>query len=389
MPMRSLRHGSARRIGAAFAATVAVLVVAACGKTAEDPAASGPAVVSSSVLASLRTEISQAERVPQFSAPGPSFDASKARGDTTVAVPSSSLIPYCTQTIQDMISIGKSIDTPVIDYTANSGQTSWEQAAELALSSHASAFTTICGINPADISPQISALRAKSVPVVSLLGDVSEPAPSTVSAGTSIQLDQAARLLADDAIAANDGKSFHTLVLTDYDLYAASSPVSAAVAEFKKVCGSSCPATVQSIPQTSWTTSIESTVSGLLTQDPKITAVIALYDGMVPGLYPAIESAHRSGLKVYTYGASQGVVDMIGSTHGVVAADIGASASWTAYTQMDQVLRMLTGQKALSTSVEYPALRLWTPSNAAQFNSADPYGTSYITGFRQLWRVGG
>jgi ABC-type sugar transport system substrate-binding protein len=187
----------------------------------------------------------------------------------------------------------------------------------------------------------------------------------------------------------NDGRPFHALVLTDYDIYAASSPVNAAVARLKQICGSNCPATVASIPQTQWTTNIESTVSGLLLKDPKITAVITLYDGMVPGLYPAVQGAHRADLKVYTYGASQGVVNMISSTHGVVAADIGASASWTAYTQMDQVLRLLAGSQPLPTGAEYPALRLWAPSNAVQFSGPDPYGTSYVTGFRKLWHVSG
>jgi ribose transport system substrate-binding protein len=382
------RRRAVIKFATAFAATAVLLSVAACGASGGS-AAGGASVVSASTLASLRAEVAQAEQVPAFTPPGPAFDASKARGKTTVAVPSSSLIPYCAQTIQDMITIGKSIGAPVVNYPSSSGQTSWAQAAELALTSHAGAFTTICGINPADIAPQVAALRAKNVPVVALLGDVSQAAPPTVSAGTSIQLDKAVQLLADDAVVSNDGKPFHALVLTDYDIYAAQSPVSAAVAELKKVCGSNCPATVSSIPETEWTTNIESTVSGLLLKDPKITAVIALYDGMVPGLYPAVEGAHRANLKVYAYGASQGVVDMIPSTHGVVAADIGASASWTAYTQMDQVLRLLAGQQALPTGAEYPALRLWAPSNVAQFSGQDPYGTSYVSGFLKLWHVSG
>jgi ribose transport system substrate-binding protein len=376
------------RVTKIAAVLAAALAAAACGSSAGGSSSAAPAV-SSSTLATLRADVNQAEQVPTFTPPGPSFSAGAARGKTTVAVPSSSLIPYCAQTIQQMQTIGKSIGTSVVNYPSSTGETSWTQAGELALSSHASAFTTICGINPADIGPQVAALRAKNVPVVSLLGDVSQPAPNTVSAGTSIQLDKAAQLLVDDAVVQNDGKPFHALVLTDYDIYAASSPVNAAVAQLKKMCGSNCPATVASIPETQWTTNIESTVSGLLLKDPKITAVIALYDGMVPGLYPAVQGARRADLKVYTYGASQGVVDMISSTHGVVAADIGASASWTAYTQMDQVLRLLAGAKPVPTGAEYPALRMWAPSNVAQFSSSDPYGTSYITGFRKLWQVSG
>jgi ribose transport system substrate-binding protein len=374
---------------AAAVLLVAALAAAACSKTATNSSSSSSAgqVVSSSGLASLRTEISQAEQVPTFTAPGPAFDAAKARGKSILAVPSSSQIPYCAQTIQNMVTIGKSIGVPVTNYTATD-PTAWAQAAQEALSTNAGAFTTICGINPSDIAPQITALRAKQIPVVTLLGDVSLPAPSTVSAGTSIQLNKAADLDVDDAIVQNGGKPFRALILTDYDIYGANSPTAAAVAELKKVCGSSCPATVSSIPITDWTTNIESTVSGLLLHDPKITAVIALYDGMVPGFIPAVTGAHRAGLKVYTYGASQGVVQMIASTHGVVATDVGAGAPWTAYTQMDQVLRLMAGAPALPTAAEYPALRMWTPSNVSEFSSANPYGTSFVSGFKALWGAG-
>jgi len=386
---RSCHPARSRPAWAVSAAVLALALAAAgCGKTAGTSAStSGSQVVSSATLASLRSQMAQAEAVPSFTAPGPAFDAAKAKGKTILAVPSSSQIPYCAQTIQSMVSIGKSIGVPVTDYTAND-PTAWAQAAQEALSSKAGAFTTICGINPAQIAPQIAALRAHQIPVVTLLGDVSLPAPSTVNAGTSIQLDKAADLDVDDAVVNNDGKPFHALVLTDYDIYGANSPTAEAVAQLKKLCGSNCPATVMSIPITDWTTTIESTVSGALLKDPKITAVICLYDGMVAGFLPAVQGAHRAGLKIYTYGASQGVVDMITSTHGVVATDVGAGAPWTAYTQMDQVLRVMAGQPALPTGDEYPALRMWVPSNASQFNGPNPYGTSFASGFMKLWQEG-
>jgi ribose transport system substrate-binding protein len=383
------RHSAQRRLLAAGAIVVAgTLAAAGCSKTAGTSAGnSGSQVVSDAALASLKSQMATAEAVPSFAPPGPAFDASKAKGKTIIAVPSSSEIPYCAQTIQQMVSIGQSIGVPVTNYTAND-PTAWAQAAQEALSTKAGAFTTICGIDPSQISPQISALHTAKIPVVTLLGDVSLPAPSTVSGGTSIQLDKAADLDVDDAVVNNDGKPFHTLVLTDYDIYGANSPTAAAVAQLKKLCGTSCPATVMSVPIPDWTTTIESTVSGALLKDPKITSVICLYDGMVAGFLPAVQGAHRADLKIYTYGASQGVVDMITSTHGVVATDVGAGAPWTAYTQMDQVLRVMAGEPALPTGDEYPALRMWVPSNASQFNGSNPYGTSYASGFMKLWQEG-
>ena len=113
--------------------------------------------------------------------------------------------------------------------------------------------------------------------------------------------------------------------------------------------------------------------------------MIALYDGMVPGLVAAAQNSHRSGLHIYTYGASSGVVKLIQSTHGLVAADIGASTPWTAYTQMDQILRLLSGHKAVPASKEYPPLRLWDPSNVSQFFTSKSYGSAYPGDYLKLW----
>ena len=287
-----------------------------------------------------------------------------------------------------MTVIGKSLGVNVVDYTAAGQPAQWEAAATQAAARGAAAFTTICGIDPSSIAPQLAQLKAKNIPTVALLGDVALPAPSNVQGVTSIQLVKSADTLVDDAVVQNNGKPFHALILTDYDIFGAHSPTNAAVGELNKVCGSACASTVVNVPATAWQSGIASQVSTALSRDPKITAVIAIYDGMVPGMMSAITGAHRSSLHVYTYGASPGVVDLIKSTHGVVSADIGAGTSWSAYIQMDQVLRLIAGKPAAPLSKEYPGLRLWTESNASQINSANPYGTSFVSGFKKLWGVG-
>jgi ribose transport system substrate-binding protein len=362
------------------------LGVTACGSTsATSPAGSGQ--LSSSKMTTLQSAVTTAEGIPSFTAPGPSFDASPANGKTVVAVPLSSQIPYCAGIIQDMVPIGKQLGVTVTNYTSSGQPSDWEAAATLAYSEHASAFTTICGIDPSSLGPQISKLNSATIPTVALLGDVSLSVPSDVAGGASIQLNLAADLLDDLAIVNNAGKPFDALVLTDYEIYGAHSPTNEAVAHFKSSYGNSFNAQVMSIPQSDWSSAVGGTVSTELTRDPKITAIIVLYDGMVPGMVSAVENAHRTGLKIYTYGASAGVVDLINSTHGMVAADIGASTDWTAYSQMDQVLRVMTGQPAAPYKDEYPPLRLWDTTNYSDFNGADPYGTAYAADYDQLWGV--
>lgn len=378
--------------GIAFSALIgaAVLAAAACGSASTTTKSSASSnQISSSEMATLRATVTQAEGIPTFTAPGPSFDASQASGKKVVAVPISSQIPYCSGIVQDMVTIGKQLNVGVTSYTSNGTPADWESAAELALSEHANAFTTICGINPGDMTPQINQLNAAHIPTVALLGDVSLSVPSYVAGGASIQLNLAADLLDDLAIINNNGKPFHALILTDYEIYGAHSPTNEAVAHLKSIYGnmSGFSTQVMSVPQSSWSSAVSGQVSTLLTRDPKITAIIALYDGMVPAMVPAVENAHRSELKVYTYGASPGVVDLINSTNGLVAADIGASTEWTAYSQMDQVLRVMVGEAAAPYKDEYPPLRLWDTTNYSDFHGSAPYGTAYAGDYANLWGI--
>lgn len=333
----------------------------------------------------LKKAIHKAEKVPRFVAPGPKIKGKAAKGDTVVEVPNSSAIPYCSGTAKDIQKIGKKFGIKVTDYTASGEPSQWQAAATLAASQHASAFDMICGITPGSLAPQLAKLKAEKIPTVDTLGDTALTVPSSITAGNAIQLDKAARLLVDDSVVQNHGKPFHTLILTDYTIFGAHTPTNAAEKHLKKLCGSSCPYTVHSIPTTTWA-SDSSTVSGYLNADPTITSVIAVYDGAVPGMMSAISGAHRKGLHVYTYGGSKGVVTLIKTTHGLVAADAGASTPWTAYSIMDQVLRVLTGHKPVPYKKDHPPLRLWSPKNVSQFNSPKKsYGKAFEKDFDKLW----
>ena len=345
-------------VTALCAAVIGMGALAGCGNLASSSSAEaasaagsgsgGGGAVSASKLASLKAELAQAAEVPSFRAPGPAFNAKPASGKTVVAVPFNSQIPYCSGLISDMQSIGKGLGVKVVDYTATGEVSQFEAAATEAAAVHASAFTTICGVDPSSITPQLAMLKSKGIPTVALLGDVSLPAPSNVQGVTSIQLVKSAQTLADDAIVQNNGQPFHALILTDDDIFGEQTPTSAAVNELKSVCGSSCPSTVVNVPSSNWQSGVSSQVSAELNRDPKITAIIAIYDGMVEGMMPAVTGAHRAGLHVYTYGASPGVVDLIKSTNGTVAADIGAGASWSALTGMEKASLGPTKTRAAS-----------------------------------------
>lgn len=346
-------------------------------------------VVSSATLASLKKTFDAAEAAPKFTAPGPAFNASSAFGKSIVAFPASSQVPYCASTASDLGAIGGELGMKVTNVATTGDPTQYSQGATEALQQKAS-LAMMCAIQPSSLGPQLAALTKAGLPsIAGGLADTSVPAPKDVTAATGVPLDLSSELMADDAVLTNQGKPFHVLVLTAYDLYGAQNQTEAATNRLKALCGSNCPITTINIPVADWATKTSSEVSTALTRDPKITAVLALFDGMVPSMVSAAEGAHRSDLHIYTYGAAPGVVKLISSTHGLVATDIGPGANWTAFSLMDQVLRATTHAKVLAPSAEYPPVRAWTVSNASQRTSASAYGTAYESGFAKLWGLSG
>ncbi|MBX5466076.1 MAG: hypothetical protein K6U14_01090 [Firmicutes bacterium] len=382
------------------AVLVAALALAGCGGASSAPKSSAPkpapssapaaAAVSAATLAKLEQRVAQAEAVPTFTPPGPPVDAAKARGQKAEIIPGNSEISYCANEANDLVKLGQSIDVPTTYYTTTGQPSQWVQGMLQGFSTHVRAIDLSCGVTPSTLVPQLQ--LAKQNHVAAIVDEwylPNQPIPPLTTGASGIYLENSMRLLVDDAIVQNHGKPFDALILTADDAIAGPGGAQAALAEFQKECGAACPAKILNIPLADWGTRIQSTVSSALTNDPKVTAIIAVFDGMIPGALPAVEAAHRPGLKLYGYGAGAGVVRLIQTTHGVVTADIGPSANWAAYAVMDENLRYMTGEPLAPPNREVVAQRLWTPGNVSQFFTPDGYGTAYITGYEKLWGIQG
>lgn len=371
---------------AALACLCLVLAVSGWGT-----ASAAPRTLSSSQLATLKRIVAHAQAIPRFSPPGPAVKASAARGDRVLAFPSNSEISYCSTELKDLVKIGQRLGIAVTNFSTTGQPSQWVQGALQAVSARDDAFAFTCGIPAKVIRPQL--LKARQEKVGTILDqqyNVNDPPPPLVTAATGIPLLKAERLLADYAMIKNHGKPFHVLVLTANNIVSGVAAADAVKKEFRKRLGSDAPVRVINVPVADWATRLQSTVSSALQNDPKITAVIACFDGMVPNTLPAVEAARNPSLKIYTYGAGPGVVKLIKTTHGVVAADVGASANWAAYVLMDEFLRVITHQQVAPPNEDYPPLRMWTPDNVGQyFAVGGGYGSRYVAGFRRLWGLGG
>jgi ribose transport system substrate-binding protein len=366
---------------------VAVGLAAACAPAV---ALSGPSqnaradATDSGDVAYAKAQITKATAIPKFTAPGPAFNASKAKGKTVFLIPQTSAVPFLKTIDESIIGIGKKIGVKVIEYP-NQGQSSeWVQGINQAISQKADAI--ILGAPAEVLQPQLKKAKAAGIPVVVLhLYDKTMPVPANVSATVHAPFTTAAKLEADWAIADSGGKA-NAVIVTSNEVPPSKYIVKAMQAEFAARCPS-CKTTVIDVPAADWGTKMQSSVQSALLKDPDANYVIPLYDSASQFIVPAIISAGRSGkVKIASYNGTPFVLQMIQQNKGV-GMDVAESLQWIAYANMDQALRLMTGRKPLK-SVETP-IRVFTASNVSQAGKppkADTgFGNAYVSGYAKLW----
>jgi ribose transport system substrate-binding protein len=386
---------SIRGVPLALASVIAAgtLALAACSSGHADAPASAPTgtAIPRQTLAQLRAVIARAESVPAFTAPGPPVNASQARGKTALVMPVNSQIDSCNTQAEDFQALGQQLGLNVTSYTDNGVPAQWTSGIQQAATSRDNAVAELCGIEPALVGPAIQAAHQAGAVVVD--GDYNETADySGLNAETAVDIAQGATQDTDDALVNLGGQALHALVVSTDSIVQGPAARAAIAAEEKRVCPARCSAVDLVVPTQDWATQLAPEVRQELATHRDINAVIVTMDGMVQFAMPAVEQIHRLGMQIYTWGASRTVESYMLQKGSLVAADPGPNNEWDAYQEMDQVLRLLTGQPAASVSSELSPDRFWVPSNVAQFFGPDGsygnegYGSdAFINGFRELW----
>jgi ribose transport system substrate-binding protein len=358
--------------------------------------AAGGQVVSAAELATLQAKVTAAEAVPQFTPTGPAFDASAAKGDKFLVMPSNTGIAYCADIASGVVALGSKMGIAVTNIATEGTVSQWTTGTLQGVTAGVQAEGLICGIPPGVVAPQLQLAKEHNISVVfDQSYDLGAPASyqkqEIAPAGiyqTGVAESQAARITVDQSIVNNGGKPFDTLILTSSDIFISPGIVAATENELQTVCGSACGYTVQNIPIADWATRTQSTVASALAANPNIKAVQVLFAGMtVTGGLAAVEAAHRPGLKIYEWGAGNGDMQQIAGANGIIAGDIGCGSDWTYYNLMDQMLRVVTHQQAINATTEACKTRLFTPANASQYFTGDGWGNSYVAGYEKQWEL--
>lgn len=390
-----------RRLALAAAALTALAVAGCSAKPASHPApypdgaapaaATANSAVPASVLASLRAKVTQAEKAPAWTAPGPPASAAAVKGKTLMVMPVNSAIDACATQAKDFQALGQQLGANVVSYATTGAPPQWSAGLQQALARHYSAVAMLCGVIPAAVSAQLAQARAAGVPVVD--GNYNETSDyAGLSGETAVNTAQGITNDVDYAITQLDGRPLHALLLTSDSIIQGPAATQAAVSAVHAACPKAC--TIDqtlNIPIQSWPTDTQNDVTGALTHHPDVNAVIVVFDGMVQFAYQAIAHANHPALGIYTWGGSLSVEKLMAQKGSLIAADPGPDEQWDAYESMDQVIRLLGGHPSAPVSAEVAPDRFWVPSNVGAFFSGGTYGnegyggSAFISGFRHLW----
>lgn len=121
-------------------------------------------------------------------------------------------------------------------------------------------------------------------------------------------------------------------------------------------------------------------------KDPSINYVYPLYDAMVAGAVPAIQTAGKSGkVKVVSFNGSPYVLKFI-QNHNIAAMDVGEDSVGIGYASMDQAFRILLGKAPVA---ERTPIRIWDSTNVSESGTppvtGKGYGSSLKDGYLKLW----
>jgi ribose transport system substrate-binding protein len=386
---------TARRWVAGVTAALAVVALAACskgGSTSSSSSAAPAAAVSQAVL----DNIAKYSGPSTFTAPGPAIDITPLKGKKVFDIPSVAN-PFVQSISAAMKEAAEKAGMQYTKYDNQAQVSQWVQGINQAIASKQDIIVLNGAPDPRALGPQLQQAKAAGIPVIVMhFHDNDMPAvPSCegcadVTATVTAPFNEAGKVAADWMIK-DSGGTANVLIVGGTDILPSPGTIKAMQDEFAANCPG-CTTTVTNIPVADWNTKTQSVVQSALQTNPKVNYVYVLYDAMVAGAVPAVQTLAKTGqVKIASYNGSPFALDAIKQSNGdLVAMNVGEDTPGIGYATMDQVFRVLLGQQPVK---ERTPIRVWDKTNVSEAGTpavaGQGYGNVYTSGFLKLWGMSG
>lgn len=378
--------------GLLAAGGLALFAEAGCGSSSDS---SGSDTTSASgAAAKAKQLLAAAEKPPSaFEAPGPAFDASKARGKTAHAVMILS-IPFAqiNKTGYQAGLDAAGVKLVTVDGKGEVGATSTGIQHAVAQGTDLVLSETLSG---ALFAQDFAKAKAKGIPVI--MAENQDPGagwldgePPSVTA-TVNQCHRCAGTVMANFTVADSGDKGKAVIVWSADVPGIGKPQLSGIMDQFKRLGSKMTVEVKNVPIARWTSDLP-TLTQTLVRDQSVDYLLPLYDGMVLNMLPSVHAAGaQDRVKIVTFNATPSVLESM-KNNDVVAANVGANPEQYGWAFADQTLRLLSGEEPVK-DVKLP-LRVFTRNNIGSIDLKAPQQTWYgnvdfKSAYQKLWGLGG
>ena len=356
--------------------------LAGCGGSGSDDGASTSAGGTSACVAAAKkvVDAGRADVTPFL--PDTPVDAAKAKGKTVWMI-QSSVTPLVTAVTDGFKAAGKDAGINIKVVSGNGSIPTIVSAVSQAVAQKADGIV-LFAIPTTAVAAQVKEAKAAGIPVVDTYNS---------NVGTDLSADgffghvsadyaeggkEAAAWMMEDSKCKVDAAIMGNAVLAPHKAQR-----DAALTEFK-LCGSSCKGQYVTLELPKLATDAGPQAQQTLRRNPDMKYIYSLLDGAVTFVAPAVQQAGRNDVKVVSMGGDAASLERIRSKTSIHKAVVAIPPqSYQGYAFMDQILRAITGEKAVDWKL---TTRFIDASNVGK-SDADifPQFDGVEAKFRTLW----
>lgn len=373
-----------KKLSAVAVASAALLVLGACGGSTD--ASSGGSGADTAKADAAQEAVDAAKAIPTTDDLGDPIDVSSLKGKTIYSIPIDSKAEFYSVGETAMKAVAEKAGVNYMTFPSDGTQTSFQQGIQQAINAKAGAIL-LNGPLAETLGPQIDAAKKAGIPVIPLhLSDSESEGTPGLEYEAFAPFNQAARLFTQYAIADLEGEPVHALVIQVSETGPSAGMVKTIEDTLKEEGPEGSSATVVNAPVAQWSTQVQGLVQSALLKDPKINAVLPIYDSI--SLYAAPGIAQAAGgrdIKIYTFNGTPAILKMI--KDGSVAVNVAENPDWVSYVNLDVAFRAMLGVDPIPG--ETGPLRLIDASNVDETGnppeSGKGFGDEYPDAFLKLW----
>jgi ribose transport system substrate-binding protein len=345
-------------------------------------------------VAEAQAIVAKASEAPTFAAPAGvgAVDVAALKGKKVAIINLVKAVPILTQWEDEMTTALEGSGVEITSVDGKFDPNEWGRGIEQAIAAKADVIFLL-GVPPTAVAPQIAEAKKAGIPVLaSLQGYAGKSVAAVADLTGDIGFDYRTpgKLMGAWFVADSQGKG-NALIMSSDDNSSSPDVWGAMEEEIARLCPD-CKVKREDSTVPQWSDgTLQQRTKALVQEDPTITHILAVYDGMTLAIEPGlVEAGVADKIRVAGFNGTPAVMANV-QKGTAVKMDVGNPNMWFSAGAADAIYAVLTGKKP----IEDPGVpfRIFTPENLTGVDTSkeDPnnwYGIDPLGGYRALWGFG-